>query len=117
MQTSKDTKDIGAIQKAADFVQAFILGFEVEVSLYLRCFPAFCNPKPPSLYGVEVSYTHPSLFTILLPAIFSPLIGEKPCVLPVDLDFQPPTLSDRHSEGLSSLRKKKNGAPTINLVA
>lgn len=31
-QTSKDTTDIGAIQKAADFVQAFLLGFEVEVS-------------------------------------------------------------------------------------
>ena len=32
-QTSKDTTDIGAIQKAADFVQAFLLGFEVEVSM------------------------------------------------------------------------------------
>ena len=32
-QTSKDTTDIGAIQKAADFVQAFLLGFEVEVSV------------------------------------------------------------------------------------
>ncbi|RMX47075.1 hypothetical protein pdam_00016988 [Pocillopora damicornis] len=30
IRTSKDTQDIGAIQKAADFVQAFLLGFEVE---------------------------------------------------------------------------------------
>lgn len=36
-QTSKDTTDIGAIQKAADFVQAFLLGFEVEVSV-LGCY-------------------------------------------------------------------------------
>jgi len=35
IRTSKDTKDIGAIQKAADFVQAFILGFEVEDALAL----------------------------------------------------------------------------------
>lgn len=34
-QTSKDTQDIGAIQKAADFVQAFLLGFEVEDALAL----------------------------------------------------------------------------------
>ncbi|KAJ7383955.1 pre-rRNA-processing protein pno1 [Desmophyllum pertusum] len=35
IRTSKDTKDIGAVQKAADFVQAFLLGFEVEDSLAL----------------------------------------------------------------------------------
>ena len=31
-QTCKETEDIAALQKAADFVRAFILGFEVEVS-------------------------------------------------------------------------------------
>ena len=31
LQSSKFTKDPGAIQKAADFVQAFMLGFSVEV--------------------------------------------------------------------------------------
>lgn len=30
-QTSKFTTDPGAIQKAADFVKAFMLGFDVEV--------------------------------------------------------------------------------------
>lgn len=34
-QASKETTDIGAIQKAADFVQAFMLGFEVEVNLFI----------------------------------------------------------------------------------
>ena len=33
-QTSKDTTDIGAIQKAADFVQAFLLGFEVCIMFF-----------------------------------------------------------------------------------
>ena len=33
LQTCKDTKDIGALQKAADFVKAFTLGFEVDVSI------------------------------------------------------------------------------------
>jgi len=31
LQTSKFTSDPGAIQKAADFVKAFMLGFNVEV--------------------------------------------------------------------------------------
>lgn len=31
LQSSKVTKDPGSIQKAADFVQAFMLGFDVEV--------------------------------------------------------------------------------------
>jgi RNA-binding protein PNO1 len=35
IRTSKDTKDIGHLQKAADFVKAFILGFEVEDALAL----------------------------------------------------------------------------------
>lgn len=33
LQTCKQTTDIGALQKAADFVRAFTLGFEVDVSL------------------------------------------------------------------------------------
>ena len=32
MKTSKHTKDIGAIQKGADFVKAYALGFDVNVS-------------------------------------------------------------------------------------
>ncbi|KAH3847814.1 RNA-binding protein PNO1-like [Dreissena polymorpha] len=35
IKTCKDTKDIGALQKAADFVRAFTLGFEVEDALAL----------------------------------------------------------------------------------
>ena len=35
-QTCKDTQDIGALQKAADFVKAFTLGFEVDVSIILQ---------------------------------------------------------------------------------
>lgn len=31
-QTCKETKDVSALTKAADFVKAFILGFQVEVS-------------------------------------------------------------------------------------
>lgn len=31
-QTSKHTQDVGQIQKAADFLKAFALGFEVAVS-------------------------------------------------------------------------------------
>ena len=32
LQTCKETKDIGALQKGADFVRAFTLGFDVDVS-------------------------------------------------------------------------------------
>merc|ERR1712025_594269 len=35
IKSCKDTKDIGALQKAADFVKAFTLGFEVEDALAL----------------------------------------------------------------------------------
>ncbi|XP_060606896.1 RNA-binding protein PNO1-like [Ruditapes philippinarum] len=35
IKTCKDTKDIGALQKAADFVKAFTLGFEVDDALAL----------------------------------------------------------------------------------
>lgn len=31
-QAGKETEDIGALQRAEDFVKAFILGFEVDVS-------------------------------------------------------------------------------------
>lgn len=32
VQTSKHTKELGALQKGADFVKAFALGFDVNVS-------------------------------------------------------------------------------------
>lgn len=35
LKTCKETADIGSLQKAADFVKAFILGFEVEDALAL----------------------------------------------------------------------------------
>uniref|UniRef100_A0A8W8IB79 KH domain-containing protein n=1 Tax=Magallana gigas TaxID=29159 RepID=A0A8W8IB79_MAGGI len=35
LTTCKDTKDIGSLQKAADFVRAFTLGFEVDDGLAL----------------------------------------------------------------------------------
>lgn len=41
LQSSKDTQDIGAIQKGADFVQAFILGFEVEVRVVEKKYTGF----------------------------------------------------------------------------
>ena len=41
LQSSKDTQDIGAIQKGADFVQAFILGFEVEVRVVEEKYTGF----------------------------------------------------------------------------
>ena len=33
IQTSKHTKEVGALQKGADFVKAYALGFEVNVSI------------------------------------------------------------------------------------
>jgi len=35
LRTSEHTQDIGAVQKAADFVQAFMLGFEIEDAIAL----------------------------------------------------------------------------------
>lgn len=35
-QTCKETQDIGALTKAADFVKAFVLGFQVEVGTLLE---------------------------------------------------------------------------------
>ena len=34
VQTSKHTKELGALQKGADFVKAFALGFDVNVSRF-----------------------------------------------------------------------------------
>ncbi len=51
-QTSKATKDIGAIQKGADFVKAYALGFDVNVSS-MFLLPVYCkglkstNPRTP----------------------------------------------------------------------
>ncbi|EDL40685.1 RIKEN cDNA 1810003N24, isoform CRA_a [Mus musculus] len=36
IRTCKDTKDVSALTKAADFVKAFVLGFQVEVSDLMR---------------------------------------------------------------------------------
>lgn len=36
-QTSKHTKEVGALQKGADFVKSFALGFDVNVGLQ-SCF-------------------------------------------------------------------------------
>merc|ERR1712078_510943 len=36
VKTTKDTRDAGALQKAADFVHAFLLGFEVKDVKTLR---------------------------------------------------------------------------------
>ena len=46
LKTTKATEDEGALQKSADFVQAFLLGFEIQDAvallrlddLYLECF-------------------------------------------------------------------------------
>ena len=35
IKTKADTEDVGALQKAADFVQAFLLGFEVQDAVAL----------------------------------------------------------------------------------
>lgn len=32
MQTSEHTEEVSSLQKAADFVRAFVMGFEVQVS-------------------------------------------------------------------------------------
>lgn len=42
-QTCKDTKDVSALTKAADFVKAFVLGFQVEVSGLARLGSAQCG--------------------------------------------------------------------------
>lgn len=40
-QTCKETQDIGALTKAADFVKAFVLGFQVEVSVKVNSLSLF----------------------------------------------------------------------------
>lgn len=43
-QTCKETQDIGALTKAADFVKAFVLGFQVEVSTsIIKLHPMFVS--------------------------------------------------------------------------
>ena len=42
-QTSPETTEPGALQKAADFVRAFMLGFDVDVRIFPLCF-AVPNP-------------------------------------------------------------------------
>lgn len=41
-QTCKDTQDVGALTKAADFVKAFVLGFQVEVSMLVEASGELC---------------------------------------------------------------------------
>lgn len=41
-QTCKDTQDISSLTRAADFVKAFILGFQVEVSTLMGSFSEQC---------------------------------------------------------------------------
>lgn len=41
-QTCKDTQDITSLQRATDFVRAFVLGFQVEVSTWVEGFGELC---------------------------------------------------------------------------
>lgn len=41
-QTCKETQDIGSLTKASDFVKAFVLGFQVEVSILVEGFGELC---------------------------------------------------------------------------
>ena len=41
-QTCKQTTDVGALQKGADFVKAFILGFDVDVSAHALSLISVC---------------------------------------------------------------------------
>ena len=38
LKTCKETEDTGAIQKGADFIRAFTLGFEIAVSIIKMIF-------------------------------------------------------------------------------
>lgn len=89
LQTSKDTKDIGAIQKAADFVQAFILGFEVEVGLrgilmsVCWLFTALVhNPQLPTFF-TAILLLHCSITLYH----FAPPVSEKFCFLDPVFNF------------------------------
>ncbi len=56
VKTSKHTKDIGAIQKGADFVKAYALGFDVNVS---------------TLHGRMALTIQPTIHVIRMPSLFS----------------------------------------------
>ena len=36
LRTCEETEDIGALQKGADFVRAYTLGFDIEVPFFLK---------------------------------------------------------------------------------
>ena len=60
MQTCKDTQDIGSLTRAADFVRAFVLGFQVEVSS-----STFWERKALSCWGDEMRRIQSSNSTLL----------------------------------------------------
>lgn len=66
LQTCKDTKDIGALQKAADFVKAFTLGFEIDVRIILSPLELISRlgtiDLNPTWVTTMISYTTPVLF-------------------------------------------------------
>lgn len=54
LQTCKETKDIGALQKGADFVRAFTLGFDVDVS-YISSIICKNGKLPPKIKHLKTS--------------------------------------------------------------
>jgi RNA-binding protein PNO1 len=45
-QTSKHTKEVGALQKGADFIKAFALGFDVNVRLLMHIIVSLAQSSP-----------------------------------------------------------------------